>query len=89
LFITTSPIQKSSWPFFTQGKNSPKEMKFLLFLPEVSHKAATCIWEAPDTASLQNFLDPILGDTSVNTYQVIDEGLAQGLSKLKEAEMHA
>ena len=71
------------------GGKFPEGFEVLAFLPEVSHKAATCIWEAPDTTSLKNLLDPILGNTSINTYQVIDEGLAQGLSKLKETEMHA
>lgn len=71
------------------GGKFPEGFEVLAFLPEVSHKAATCIWEAPDTSSLKNLLDPILGNTSINTYQVIDERLAQGLSKLKEAEMHA
>ena len=71
------------------GAKFPEGFEALAFLPDVSHKAATCIWEAPDNASLKNLLEPILGASSANTYLQIDEGLAQGLSKLKEAEMHA
>ena len=70
------------------GAKFPQGFEVLAFLPDVSHKAATCIWEAPDTTSLKNLLEPILNNTSVNTYQVIDESIAMGLSKLKEAEMH-
>ena len=70
------------------GGKFPEGFEVLAFLPDVSHKAATCIWEAPDTTSLKNLLEPILGNTAVNTYLVIDEGIALGLSKLKEAELH-
>ena len=71
------------------GEKFPPGFEVLAFLPDVSHKSATCIWEAPDTASLKDLLDPILGNTSVNSYHEIDESIALGLSKLKEAEMHA
>ncbi|MES2848000.1 MAG: hypothetical protein V4685_03005 [Bacteroidota bacterium] len=67
----------------------PPGFEVLAFLPDVSHKSATCIWEAPDTTSLKNLLEPVLGNTSTNSYHQIDESIAQGLSKLKEAEMHA
>ena len=71
------------------GGKFPEGYEVLAFIPEISHKTATCVWEAPDTTSLKNFLDPILGDTASNTYLVVDEAKAMGLSKLKEAEMHA
>jgi Protein of unknown function (DUF3303) len=69
------------------GAKFPQGFEVLAFLPDVSHKAATCIWEAPDTKTLQNLLEPILGTTSVNTYQEIDESIALGLSSFKEAAM--
>jgi len=68
----------------------PEGFRVHAFLPATSHKTATCIWEAPDTKSLKNFLEPILGKTSVNTYVEVDENIAQGLpkSKAKEPALH-
>ena len=66
------------------GGSFPEGFEVLAFLPDVSHKSATCIWEAPDTKALQNLLEPLLGDTSTNSYLEIDETLSMGLAPLKE-----
>ena len=71
------------------GATFPAGFEVLAFLPDVAHKSATCIWEAPDTVALRNLLEPVLGNTAVNSYHAIDETIALGLSKLKEAELHA
>lgn len=71
------------------GATFPAGFEVLAFLPDAAHKTATCIWEAPDTTSLRNLLEPVLGNTAVNSYLAIDETIALGLSKLKEAELHA
>jgi hypothetical protein len=55
------------------------------YLPEVNHKTATCLWTAPDTKSLQLFLDPILGTSSKNTYAQVDEKI--GILPKKEKEV--
>ena len=70
------------------GATFPAGFSVIAFLPATSHKTATCIWEAPDTKSLQNLLDPILGNTSSNTYIEVDEKAAMGLQGFKEAVMH-
>ena len=36
------------------GAKFPEGFEVLPFLPDVSHKAATCIFEAPDTAAIKN-----------------------------------
>ncbi len=71
------------------GGQFPPGFEVLAFLPEASHNTAICVWEATDTTSLKELLEPILGSTSSNTYYEIDESQAQGLSKLKVAEMPA
>jgi hypothetical protein len=65
----------------------PEGFKVHAFLPAVSHKTATCIWEAPDAKALENLIEPVLGKTSVNTYVEVDEGIAMGLPRLEEAVM--
>ena len=69
------------------GKKFPEDFTVHAFLPDVSHRAATCIWEAPDVKSLEDLLDPVLGTTSKNTYLQVDESIAIGLPRLKEGVM--
>ena len=69
------------------GKQFPEGFNVHAFLPAASHKTATCIWEAPNTQALENLLDPVLGNTSVNVYEQVDESIAMGLPQLKEAVM--
>ena len=69
------------------GKKFPEGFNVHAFLPASSHKTATCIWEAPDTKMLENLLDPVLGKTSINTYEQVDESIAMGLPRLKEGAM--
>jgi hypothetical protein len=57
------------------------------FLPAINRTAASCLWEATDTNSLQIFLDPILGNSSTNTYLQVDEKIAIGLPSLRVMEM--
>jgi len=58
------------------GTPENPNFKVLAFLPSLSHTRATCFWRATDTQSLQSFLDPILGDSSQNTYIQVDEKIA-------------
>ncbi|QUJ69984.1 hypothetical protein KDD30_17660 (plasmid) [Photobacterium sp. GJ3] len=37
-----------------------------------------CIWEAESVESVQNYLDPTLGDASVNLYYLLDPDSAIG-----------
>ena len=69
------------------GKKFPEGFNVHAFLPAASHKTATCIWEAPDTKALEDLLEPVLGKTSSNTYEQVDESIAMGLPALKEAVM--
>ena len=69
------------------GKKFPEGFTVHAFLPAASHKTATCIWEAPDMKALENLLEPVLGKTSVNTYEQVDESIAMGLPKMTEAVM--
>ncbi len=41
------------------GATFPSGFEVLAFLPDVSHKAATCIWKAPGTTALKNLLEPV------------------------------
>jgi len=61
--------------------------KVLAFLPAIDSNVASCLWEAIDTKPLQKFLDPILGNSSHNTYLQVDENIAVGLPKLGVMEM--
>ena len=69
----------------TAGAPPSDTFKVIAFLPAVSQPTATCIWEAPDAASLKNFLEPILGDSSKNTYIEVDSKLAMLPGAVKEA----
>lgn len=69
------------------GKKFPEGFTVHAFLPASSHKTATCIWEAPGTKALENLLNPVLGKTSINTYEQVDESIAIGLPRLKETAM--
>jgi hypothetical protein len=58
------------------GAPDNADFKVLAFLPAVSHTKATCFWEATSVNSLQEFLEPILGGSSKNTYLQVDETIA-------------
>lgn len=65
----------------------PEGFKVHAFLPAASHKTATCIWEAPNVNALENLIEPILKNSSINIYEQVDEGIAVGLPRVEEEVM--
>ena len=54
------------------GEGAPAGVRVLQFYPSVHGSAVTCLWEADAVASVQAYVDEILGDASENTSYEVD-----------------
>lgn len=59
-----------------KGEDAPPGVRVLQFYPSTDGSAVTCLWEADAVASVQRYVDAVLGDSSVNTYYEVDTGPA-------------
>lgn len=68
-----------------RGEGAPRSTRVLQFLPSVDGSAVTCLWESESVASVQQYVDSTLGDSSVNTsYEVnADEAFSDRPSDLR------
>jgi hypothetical protein len=58
------------------GEGAPPGVRVLQFYPSTDGSAVTCLWEADAVASVQGYVDAVLGDSSVNTCYEVDAGPA-------------
>ncbi|HSV41682.1 MAG TPA: hypothetical protein VLI04_23150 [Nocardioidaceae bacterium] len=53
------------------GTGAPDGVRVLQFYPGSDGSRVTCLWEGPTVQSIQDYVDTVLGDSSVNTcYEV-------------------
>jgi hypothetical protein len=59
-----------------RNEGAPAGVHGLQFYPSSDGSAATCLWEAPSVASVQGYVDTVLGDASDNTCYEVDAALS-------------
>ena len=64
---------------------APSGINALQFFPSVNKDRAVCLWEAMSVDALKGFLDPLIGQSSRNTYYAVDSTKAMGLPIKKAA----
>ena len=47
---------------------APEGVRVLQFYPSADASEVVCLWESPSLASLQEYVDTTMGDSSTNTY---------------------
>jgi hypothetical protein len=69
----------------TNGEGAPHATRVLQFLPSRDGSAVTCLWESDSVATVQQYVDSTLGDSSVNTsYEVnADQAFSDRPSELR------
>ena len=55
-----------------RGDGAPSGCRVLQFYPSSDATIVTCLWEAESVADVQQYVDPTLGDASVNTSYEVD-----------------
>jgi hypothetical protein len=58
------------------GDGAPAGVRVLQFYPGTDGSAVTCLWQADTVASIQDYVDSTLGDSSENTSYEVDAALA-------------
>jgi hypothetical protein len=64
---------------------APPGINALHFFPSVSKDRAVCLWEAKSVDALKGFLDPLIAQSSRNSYYTVDSTIAMGLPIKKAA----
>jgi hypothetical protein len=59
-----------------KNEGAPAGVHGLQFYPSRDGSIATCLWEAPSVASVQGYVDSVLGDASDNTCYEVDAPLS-------------
>ena len=54
------------------NEGAPAGVRGLQFYPSSEGSAATCLWEAPSVAAVQEYVDVTLGDSSDNLCYAVD-----------------
>jgi hypothetical protein len=68
--------------FFKQAETAVKGtagVKLIQTMPAEDHSRAICLWEAETPDRVRNFLEPMIGNVSKNTYYPVDTKNAIGL----------
>ena len=55
-----------------KNEGAPAGVRGLQFYPSSEGSAATCLWEAPSVAAVQEYVDVTLGDSSENVCYAVD-----------------
>ena len=58
------------------GEGAPAGVRVLQFYPSTDGSTVTCLWEADAVSALQEYVDTVLGDSSVNACYEVDAGQA-------------
>ena len=64
---------------------APSGIHAVQFLPSMSKDRAVCLWEAKSVDALKGFLEPLIAQSSRNTYYAVDGTIAMGLPIKKAA----
>lgn len=57
----------------------PEGFKLVTFMAGVDPSTSACLWSAPNVASLATLVDKTLGNSSSNSYMVINDSKSFGL----------
>ena len=72
--------------FFGAGEavvsDAPPGIKSLQFFSSTDHEQAVCLWEGDSPEAVRDYLEPIIGKSSQNTYYTVDSKIAMGLPVL-------
>lgn len=55
-----------------KGEAAPTGVRGVQFYPARDGSAVTCLWESPSVATLQEYVDSTMGDSSENTFYEVD-----------------
>jgi hypothetical protein len=55
-----------------KNEGAPAGARGLQFYPSADRSAVTCLWEADSVASIREYVDSTLGDSSLNTCYEVD-----------------
>lgn len=55
-----------------ENEGAPVDTRVLQFYPSQDGSSVTCLWECGSVASVQAYVDAVLGDSSENTYYAVD-----------------
>ncbi|WP_405594722.1 hypothetical protein OG741_02745 [Streptomyces sp. NBC_01410] len=50
------------------GDGAPEGVRVLQFYPSTDASQVVCLWESPSLATVQEYVDAALGDSSTNTF---------------------
>ena len=59
-----------------KNEGAPAGVRGLQFYPSSEGSAATCLWEAPSVAAVQEYVDSTLGDSSENLCYEVNADMA-------------
>ena len=58
------------------GDGAPAGVRVLQFFPAVNASHVTCLWEGSAVDSIQEYVDDVLGDSSINTCYAVNSDQA-------------
>ena len=58
------------------GEGAPTGVRVLQFYPSADATKVTCLWESGTVGAVQEYVDEILGESSINTSYEVDAGQA-------------
>ena len=67
------------WGIITSNPPMPEGFKVAALMAGTDRSSAACLWTAPDAGSLKALVDKTMGNSSTNTYMVIDDSRSFGL----------
>ena len=67
------------WGALSANPPMPEGFKLLTFMAGTDPSESACLWNAPDVASLETLVNKTLGNSSSNSYMVINDSKSFGL----------
>lgn len=61
------------WNALSANPAIPVGFKLLKFMAGVNTTASACLWDAPNELKLKTLVDTTLGESSINSYMVIND----------------
>ena len=58
------------------GEGAPSGVRVLQFFPSSDATRVYCLWESPTVGAVQEYVDTVLGDSSINTTYEVDSSQA-------------
>jgi hypothetical protein len=87
--LTDPPTASARGERLQRGDGAPNDTRVLQFYPSQDGTLVTCLWESPEVADVQSYVDAILGDASVNLCYAVEANAAFAESPTGIAERPA